>query len=324
MFYLKLLIAQVFKYVRRGRFIRPKLKPGICFVVARQNKGWILDAFAKEIKKRAQSVIHIHYGVKDIPSYETIIFMHFSLVILAMITNRALAYSEKVVFFTHYDFTNSYKKLILILNSVEKVICMNSHSVETLKAIGVSSKLSYCIGAADKQKYTKKGRKKSGKILLSAAYYERKSPERILRLIRSAPELEFILLGKNWEKYSEYQKLKSLPNLEVIQVPYERYGEVYEQCSVFLSLSMLEGGPIPLIEGMMSNLFPVVTRVGFCGDVICHGFNGFLIEEWNTDEDVIKFLKRAYGMETDVSETVKGLDWQTYTEEFLKNVNDSI
>ena len=63
----------------------------------------------------------------------------------------------------------------------------------------------------------------------------------------------------------------------------------------FLIIIFFRGGPIPLLEAMMSNCFPVITDVGFCSDVVINGKNGFLFDPYNYKlEEVISLIERAF------------------------------
>ena len=78
---------------------------------------------------------------------------------------------------------------------------------------------------------------------------------------------------------------------------YHDYPKFYKKMKIFLSLSSLEGGPIPLLEAMMSNCFPVITNVGFCSDVVKNGKNGFLDPYNYKLDEVIFFDKKAFNMD---------------------------
>ena len=41
--------------------------------------------------------------------------------------------------------------------------------------------------------------------------------------------------------------------------------------------SVLEGGPVLILESMMSNCVPVASKTGFCPILLIHFQNGFLI-----------------------------------------------
>tara|TARA_S200000501_G_C20598178_1_gene644676 strand:- start:506 stop:793 length:288 start_codon:yes stop_codon:yes gene_type:complete len=91
---------------------------------------------------------------------------------------------------------------------------------------------------------------------------------------------------------------------------------------VFLSLSFLEGGPIPLLEAMMSNCFPVITDVGFCSDVVINGKNGFLFDPYNYKlEEVISLIERAFMMDDiNIRDTVMEYTWDCFSKNVLKEL----
>ena len=67
-------------------------------------------------------------------------------------------------------------------------------------------------------------------------------------------DTRFLLIGKGWEKYSLYEALIDLGNIEYFSPKYQEY-PYYSKMNVFLSTSTIEGGPIPLIEAMACNRF---------------------------------------------------------------------
>ena len=89
---------------------------------------------------------------------------------------------------------------------------------------------------------------------------------------------------------------------------------------VFLSLSTLEGGPIPLIEAMFCNAFPVVTDTGFARDVIREGINGFIIAADCDVSTIVNRIGKAYEIECDVSSSVIDYSWGN----FVLNINQHL
>jgi hypothetical protein len=82
--------------------------------------------------------------------------------------------------------------------------------------------------------------------------------------------------------------------------------------SVFVSASELEGGPIPLLEAMMSNAVPVASRTGFAPDIIEHGRNGFIFDVGATAETVAPLIEQAFGIDCDVHDTVRHCSWDHF------------
>jgi len=136
---------------------------------------------------------------------------------------------------------------------------------------------SHHIGAADPDVFTPAVERGSA-VLLSSAFYPRKHPERLLALVQQLPDERFVLLGKGWQQWARFDALRACPNFTYLDEPYDAYPDHYRRAGVFLSLSTMEGGPIPLLEAMCADLIPVASRTGFAPDVIQHGSNGFLFE----------------------------------------------
>jgi glycosyltransferase involved in cell wall biosynthesis len=133
------------------------------------------------------------------------------------------------------------------------------------------------LGAADPDQFRFHERG-SGVVGLSSSFYERKNPDCLLQLIKLLPHRQFVLLGRKWNQYARFEEMRAQPNFTYLQLPYRDYPDVYATFDVFLSMSSLEGGPIPLIEAMMGNAVPVASRTGFAPDLIRHGENGFIFD----------------------------------------------
>ena len=71
-----------------------------------------------------------------------------------------------------------------------------------------------------------------------------------------------MLVGRNWNQYALFEEMKALPNFTYEMAAYRDYPAIYANFDVYLSISSLEGGPIPLVEAMMSNAVPVTSRTG--------------------------------------------------------------
>ena len=118
--------------------------------------------------------------------------------------------------------------------------------------------------------------------------------------------------SKNWVEYPRFRHLKDLPNLEYVETTYDRYPEYYRRMTVFASVSLVEGGPIPVLEAMMSNVAPVASRTGFCEDLIRHGENGFLFDPYAPTDEVCQLIEKAFTLKADVRATVERYSWQGF------------
>jgi glycosyltransferase involved in cell wall biosynthesis len=124
---------------------------------------------------------------------------------------------------------------------------------------------------------------------------------------------QFLLLGKNWNRYALFEEMKALENFAYKSVPYREYPDIYSAFDVFLSISSLEGGPIPLIEAMMSNAVPVASRTGFAPDLIEHGENGFLFDTDASPAAIAELIEQAFNLSTDIRKTVESYDWDNFS-----------
>jgi glycosyltransferase involved in cell wall biosynthesis len=106
-----------------------------------------------------------------------------------------------------------------------------------------------------------------------------------------------------------------LLNFEYVETEYEMYPRYYRQMTVFVSVSFLEGGPIPLLEAMMGNVVPVASRTGFAADVIQHGKNGYLFDPHAPIEEVCELIEAAFSLTTDVRSTVLRYSWEAFARE---------
>jgi glycosyltransferase involved in cell wall biosynthesis len=151
-----------------------------------------------------------------------------------------------------------------------------------------------------------------GRVVLNSAYYERKAPQKWIEVVRLLPDREFVLLGRGWANSPHHDALRRLPNLEYLEIPYDEYPSVYAAADVFLSTSRLEGGPMPLLEAMLSNVVPVVSETGFAPDVIAHGRTGFTFPVGASPSRVAELVTRAAAVTVDVRSTVTHLTPERY------------
>ncbi len=126
------------------------------------------------------------------------------------------------------------------------------------------------------------------------------------------PHRKFLLLGSEWNKYEHFDELLALSNFTYAEAPYEDYPSNYDKMDVFVSPSRLEGGPVPLIEAMMSNVVPVASAIGFAPDIILSSKNGFLFELDDPIERICSLVEAAFEIRTDVRQTVEHLSWERY------------
>jgi|GEM_PF-5229630 len=111
----------------------------------------------------------------------------------------------------------------------------------------------------------------------------RKGPELLLPIAdRLDPaHYAFVFIGPNWQPYSTALRERGWtvidPGLVADPLQYRYLGEG----DIYLMLSRLEGGPLPLLETMGLGMWPICTPTGMAPDVIRHGHNGFIVSPFD-------------------------------------------
>jgi glycosyltransferase involved in cell wall biosynthesis len=285
----------------------------LVFVLDERSKGWILEGICREIAQRYPGKSAFCHSPQVLPPARSYFFSHYALLPLSVRTNRNIRKSRLFVWYTHpRRLQYSEQEVVYALNFADKVFCPNSWVLRYLAQRGVRpQRLQLVLGGADPKQFIghRRGR---GAIGFSTAYYERKRPDRVLEIARAFAERQILLLGRGWERYSRFNELVALRNFTYLEVPYEQYPRYYAQMDVFVSPAILEGGPIPLLETMMSNAVPVASDTGFARDVIQHGRNGYIFDVDAPAPRIIDLISKALANTSDVRRTVEHLTWDSF------------
>ncbi|MGI0500999.1 glycosyltransferase, partial [Limnospira platensis] len=65
----------------------------------------------------------------------------------------------------------------------------------------------------------------------------------------------------------------------------------YNEIDIFIVSSVSETGPSPLLEAMSCGLVCISNKVGLATKLIKHGFNGFLVDDYNDISAYVKYLE---------------------------------
>ncbi len=288
------------------------------FVTHEGTKGWILDAKAKRLCSNSGLNAEVYYSenFRNLPVGTGYFFLHQKYFARSLRYNPGILKRKKIVMFTHPEWNRWYsaRHMAFVLNFADEIVCLNSSVVKELKSLGIPEKKLHLFHmAADPELFTPKQRKGDGAIGFSMAYGPRKRPEMVVELIREMPRHKFILIGPGWDKYPPFAGIMHSSNLAYYpEIEYDKYPELYRQMDVYVSPSVLEGGPVPILEAMMSNVVPVASRTGFCPDIIEHGHNGFLFDKDASAETIKALIEKAYKLQTKVSEGIGVHSWENY------------
>lgn len=288
----------------------------LMFVVPPSSVGWILEGICRDTILQMSRPAELVKVLWPLPVAATYFFPHYHILRNALALNPRVWQAQRVVYLTHKKEDESWKDVISVLKHATHVISMNSANAHELIEHGLpADRIHVCPGFADPARFLPHVRSGQGAIGLSSAYYPRKGADRLLDLALRLPHRRFLLLGRNWSQYPHFDRLQNLQNFEYVETSHRLYPEFYARMDVFLSLSRLEGGPIPLIEAMMCNLVPVATRTGFSPDVIRSGENGYLFDADVSSADIAELVEKAYRLDGNIRASVVHLSWRRFAEQ---------
>lgn len=307
---------------------RPSSATKICLVVPQGGKAWVLDRIAKEVCCRLESVGVVHYGTVDLPTADIYFFTHFAEYIYAIRRHPWLLNKRTSLLFTHQrdDFGFTDLEFQLALRCCDSLVAMCSQDGKFLKDTGAARQnVRVLVGAADKQKFFPS----SGAVLKSdfaysdalivgicGRYYQRKNPELIFEIIFTLKKINFIILGEGWENAEGYTAIKDLPNFRCQSLPYEEYNSFYNTIDVLLSVSLLEGGPIPVLEALLAGTPVCATPTGWCAEVIHDGINGKILTDRPSAQEVREAILKCAHLKSHkakISSGAQKYDWGHYT-----------
>ncbi|MBR0681310.1 glycosyltransferase family 4 protein [Roseomonas eburnea] len=303
----------------------------VVFVMHVSSRGWILEKICRAIAMASGWSYRFVDSERNevittrLPRARCYFFAHYGIFTQALARHPELHAARLFVWFTHPDFSRgiSAEEAVFALRHAERIFTANAAHARLLGALGVDrARVETVYGGADPALFRPK-RRGAGKVGFVGAYYARKAPDTILGIVRAMPDVPFLLLGPDaasvenkgllWSNYPRMPELRALPNIEIVETGYDHYPEHFARIDVYVSVALLEGGPIPLVEALMSNALPVVTRTGFAEELVHDGVNGALLPVGTSVEEAAAAIRRARAdVETDVASAAAGLSWQAF------------
>ncbi|MGH7026610.1 glycosyltransferase [Brevundimonas sp.] len=278
-----------------------------------------MDAICREIGARLNGSWDVAYNPKTLPAGRTYFFAHYWNYLDHLRRKPDLTDRTTLVWYTHpRDLPYTIEEQVEAYNRAHCVIFTCTEFRDLWIGRGVRpERTAVVLGGADPGLF--KGHVRGGGCVgLSSSYYERKNPDALLGLVQALPHRRFVLVGRGWEVYPRFQELMAAPNFSYKTATYKDYPAIYREFDVFLSLAMLEGGPIPLLEAMMENAVPVASRTGFSPDLIQPGRNGFLFEAGAKPAHIAPLVEAAFDLAADVRATVLPYSWDGFAAEIRK------
>lgn len=269
--------------------------------MTKEHSKWILGSFCRESAssigheinillvaesrrnfKHPIQIINYYKKIKD----KNVLFMHQGIFIrFALINNLP---SRNKVFVTHTN-RQDLDNLKLLHSKTDKLFVMNSNEKNKLINIGIpASKIKIVYGAVDKNKYKpSKFKDFQNYVAIVGNYGERKNPETIEKLINHYKDINFVIHGNGWDKIFR----NVVPNnLQILKFDLNQNPTFLRDAFCYLTLSHLEGGPIPTLEALSSGTPVVASNTGFNSDFI-NKQNGTLLRD---NQNLIEISQAIY------------------------------
>jgi glycosyltransferase involved in cell wall biosynthesis len=204
------------------------------------------------------------------------------------------------VWFTHQEFAFSNFERKLLQRC--RYIFVHSESTRNwLQTEFPKSHVIRFVGAIDLRRFNRPA-KPGADVVWVGTPAGRKNPELLLELASAAPHLKFRVLGKNWGDSNYMNKLAKLSNVEYREISGPLSSSDFDGCLIYLMLSRIEGGPMPLLESLAAGLIPVCTRTGFVEDLLSAiNLDHNIVDGFNTEE-IIQLMENL----TDIDKDVQG------------------
>lgn len=170
------------------------------------------------------------------------------------------------VWFTHQEF-NFRRSETRQLRRCKYIFVHSERTQDWLQREFPSAQVIHFVGALDLTRFDRPA-KPGTKVAWVGTPTNRKNPQYLLDLAHSSPHLNFRVLGKNWGSSEYFKELLLLSNVEYVEISGALSSSDFDECGVYLMLSEIEGGPMPLLESLAAGLVPICTRTGFVEDLL--------------------------------------------------------
>lgn len=289
------------------------------------HKTWILGGIVKEASYATNikvSSFYIPRGIRENLNLKhsfnwrlrqkiqrEALFMHQDAFSFAL-NNKVVLNEDARVYFTHNNAPDSeIPQLIENLNKAKKVFTQNSDVSNFLINNGLEQAKVRCIyGGVDRstfypksmaQDITVRGAKNIQNkefVLIVGDCKSRKNPGLLMDVIRTNPNIYFVIHGRGWEK-----KLLDFPpvNFSYLRFDSKLHPWLMRNANMYLSLSSLEGGPYPTLEALASGTPVLVTNTGWNKEIVPKS-GGVVIDAGSNMEKINSHIDEVFKLKPSV------------------------
>lgn len=301
------------------------------------NRNWILGNWIREVKARSSSnftirwVPFIYSGKRRIENFfvpkflkHDAYFFSYPTIFRKYLESNFKEYAQRsIVLYPHCEpEMGTLEQQVTLLNHAFSIHFYCSADAYKLRDLGLKPekiRLAFCAVDVDCVPDSRVSRK-SNLVVLASRYGPRKGLEILPEIVSARPDLDFIALGRGWEEFISSSTLAKANNFSYLKFTKLNRNKVFSEASLFISLSNLEGGPVPLIEALDMGVVPIATRTGFAPDLIREGENGYLLPLIPTANDVLAAIQTALSAQLKV--TSSGLTWDRITSMTIQDLQE--
>jgi len=254
----------------------------LTIILPKGTDNWILGAISRDLMKlhggqilffpnrKKQLVTNLKYFFYS--PRGTLMILHQNVFLRMIKDKRKISNCDVTVFYTHHNSLEpeELKKLKLLREATKIIVCSEEIKEFLIRIIGsdFKDKIHVVLGGADISRFKSVNKNRNlYSVLFVSNLTGRKRPDLIVRTVKENSEYFFTLHGKNWLGSIFLDQLNSLPNFRYIDFDFQKANEIYNQSSIFMSLSDLEGAPMPALESLAAGCKVVLTNTGFAQEL---------------------------------------------------------
>jgi glycosyltransferase involved in cell wall biosynthesis len=203
--------------------------------------------------------------------------------------------SASNILITHINPDEKEKFIEKSLDRFARIFCYNKTDALFLKKTGISSEKIIPLGGAINRAvfYPKHNNNQSedlfeNYVLIAGDCKPRKRPSLIFQVAEMMPDQKFVFHGDGWHKNSP-EVLKSRKNVLFLEFDSVVHPKLMREASVYLNLSLLEGGPFTTLEALASGTPVVLTDVGWNREYVTE-VNGIILSVNADVEEIVRAI----------------------------------
>lgn len=301
------------------------------------NRNWILGNWIREVKARSSAnfslrwVPFIYSGKRKLENFfvpkfskHDAYFFSYPTIFKKYLELNFDEYAQRsIVLYPHCEpEMGTLAQQVSLLNHAFSIHFYCSADAFKLRDLGLDSRkirLAFCAVDVDCVRDSSVTRR-DNLVVLASRYGPRKGLEILPEIVASRPDLQFTALGRGWDEFIDSTSLANARNFSYLKFNKANRNRVFSEATLFMSLSNLEGGPVPLIEALDMGVIPIATKTGFAPDLIREGENGYLLPLIPKVSEVLDAIQKALSAKLAIKSS--GLTWDRITSMTIEDLRE--